>query len=222
MAELRVGHEAFVQTAVARAGRRRQQETVRAGAIGRAAVGDIGFLLSERDAVDQRGPVGGEQREAVAVGIERKRCMQSAVGRVAVEPDDEVSPGRNACRLRDAGRKLPLRRFAKVVREVHPPQIDGRIAVVVDLDPVVVLPLRVGLGAAVGRHQLVDRPRQTRSPGHRVRRGETDAQKERDQHKTDRPAGFTRHTHSSLPTIQGRQACKYAGITESGTLVDPE
>ncbi len=151
MAHRDLGHCACIGGAVWASGCRCVEESPRCAAIGKPAKGDVGCLGPEGNLIEQRDAVRVEQGELLAVGVETEPCVQSGVFRVLVEPDDEIAPGRNRSVVWNA----PFGGFGEVVGQVHAADVEGVVARVVDLDPVVEIALGIPHGAGVVGHELV-------------------------------------------------------------------
>ncbi len=96
-----------------------------------------------------------EQADLFTISVEFETCMQSGVGGIVVGPNQKIAPGSD-CRFgRAITWNLPLSRRRWIIRQVHAADIDCVNAVVVNLDPVVVLSLRILNRSIVGRHELV-------------------------------------------------------------------
>jgi len=136
---------------VRRAGRGRQSNPV-VRAIGVAAERDIGPLGTEADAVKQGQSVAAIQGNPVPACVERQAGVQTCIAGVAIRPDHQIP----FCRQDGAGRNLPLRGVVQVVRQVEASETDRCPAKVEQLDPVVIVALRVFDRQIVGGHDLVD------------------------------------------------------------------
>lgn len=155
-ADLRLLHESFLTADVPGPGRGRGHEDPGVGPVGEPAVGDVCPLLVEADAVDDRSAVGAEKRKLLAPGIQREGRVQARGGGVFVGPDDQESMRRNRRLSGSSFGNLPFRRGRCIVRQVHAPDINRSIPRIVQLDPVVVLALRVSGGLGVRCKQFVD------------------------------------------------------------------
>ncbi len=148
--------DALVETDIADSGRRDGHEAQLRPAVGVAPVGDIDALRAEGYAVEQGDAVGSEQADLLPFVAEPKARVQAGIADVAVGPDHQEA----ACRNRGGGgiarRNLPFRRPGQVVRKIEPAHVDGGGAGVIQLDPVVIMALRVPGEVAVGGENLID------------------------------------------------------------------
>ena len=81
--------------------------------------------------------------------------MEPRIVRVAIGPDQDVSASRNEGQVGSVVRDRPLGRVADVIGQEHPANIYRRRPGVVQLDPVVVLPLRIGQHRTIGGQEFV-------------------------------------------------------------------
>ncbi|MBA7640841.1 hypothetical protein ES703_48512 [subsurface metagenome] len=82
--------------------------------------------------------------------------MQPRVGGIIVSPYQQIAPRGDGSYSRIALWNSPLSRNRQVVRQVHPTYINSIGAVVVELDPVIILALRVPDTTAIGGHKFID------------------------------------------------------------------
>ena len=87
-------------------------------------------------------------------------CVQAGVGRIVVGPNQKIAAGADCGRRRIIVRNAPFDGKRQFVRQIHAAYVDSVGAVVVYLDPIVVLALGILYRAAVGRHKLIDSQRQ--------------------------------------------------------------
>jgi len=81
------------------------------------------------------------------------------VSRVVVGPYQDETTGRDGREHRNVAGNPPTRGVGETVGKIHPTHVDGFIADIVNLDPVVEFALRVRHETAVGRHEFVDHQR---------------------------------------------------------------
>jgi len=149
------GDETFIDYHVRQSWRRIPHQAEISRAVGVAAERYVGRLRTVGDVVELCAAVGAEQRDFIAGGAEPKAGVKPCVPCVAVGPDQKVA-------LRGDGRARgdpPAHRVLDVIRKIHPTDIGRHIGGVVQLDPVVVLALRVLGTPAVGSQQFVDNDR---------------------------------------------------------------
>jgi len=82
--------------------------------------------------------------------------MQTRVSQIVIRPDNEKSARRDGRQGGDIRGDLPFCGAGQVVRQVQPPHIERHVPGIVQLDPVVVLPLRVCHILGIGGEKLVD------------------------------------------------------------------
>ena len=70
-------------------------------------------------------------------------CRPSGLG-VSVRPDQKIAAGGDGRQGRIGRRDLPLGGRLRIVRQVQAARVDGHAPIVVDLDPIVILALRIG------------------------------------------------------------------------------
>ena len=158
-AELGLFHKPLVNAEIRSPRRRIGQKSPGASAVREPAVGDIRPLGAKIDAVEHGHAVPIDQAHALATGAELEGRMEPRIRHVAVGPHQQTP----VCRDRRQGGvvlgELPFHRLGQIVREIHPGQVDRGIAPIVQLDPIVVLALRIGPRVAVRRQHLVDHHR---------------------------------------------------------------
>ncbi len=114
-------------------------------------------LARERHGVDQRGAIHVKQSDHLAVRVQCEPGVEPGlVLYVLVRPHQQIAAGRDHRRLWPVRGNPPSRRLAQVIREIHPRRVNGYVAGVINLDPIVILGLRVRENTAVGGQQLID------------------------------------------------------------------
>ncbi len=124
-----------------------------------ATIRDVRLQNAEGHAIDKSRPVPVEQGNRLSLGTQFERRVKACGCDFAIRPHEQVALGGNRRQGSAIRRELPLGRGRRIVRQVHARKIDGSIARIVQLDPVVVLPLRIGPKVGVRRKHFIDHDR---------------------------------------------------------------
>jgi len=138
-AKPRFGDRAIVAATVRLAGRRVGHRQPVARSIGEPAIRDIDGLPFEPDGIQKSCAVGVVERNLFARGTEGKGGMKAGIRDIVVGPDQQIP----LCRDRRAVGNPPARRIARIIRQVHTADAHRDRRRIVQLDPIVVLALRV-------------------------------------------------------------------------------
>ena len=156
MTELNRSNLAQVSIIIFRSRGRNREETPVFPILRIAAIRNIRRLGWKNHTVDQGDAVAAKQGNLIPRGVELEIHVQAGIGGIFIGPDQQIAAGTNCRGSRIIAGYTPFRRDGQVVRQIHAAHVNRSNAEVVDLDPIVVLSLRIPDAATVGCHEFID------------------------------------------------------------------